>query len=223
MSNLDRRSFLQRMALSVGGAVLVPSVTSCVTGPRVARPDAQILADIPFTRPAGWDPITYNRTRGNAGAIPSSYLRDVNGRDGDWDHVGKHLPYIPTNVERVERYVPIMWGDPAKGHTPHPNDPPAESNNFEGHWYDWIRVRKAVPEHAVEMQSFFSGWPNTEPSDNGAYMVHGGGDITANGGANTIYLTAVPPDVQPGDLVRVWAHCLTHGEYIDFLTVDRLA
>lgn len=58
-------------------------------------------------------------------------------------------------------------------------------------------------------------------------LVHRGFDVGQNrvarlmaeNGKNTIYLVALPSDVGPGDTVRSWAHCLTHGEYIDFLAV----
>ena len=112
-----------------------------------------------------------------------------------------------------------MWGDTSKGYARHPNAARSEANNQQGHWYDWIRIRKAVEGETEELQSNYSDWPGTAPSDNGAYAVFGGGDITADSGKNTIYLAALPEGVKSGDRVRVWAHCLTHGEYVDFLTV----
>ena len=52
-----------------------------------------------------------------------------------------------------------------------------------------------------------------------AYLVADGGDVTADGGKNTVYVVQLPPDVGPGDVVRVVGHCTLHGEYVDFLTV----
>ena len=49
--------------------------------------------------------------------------------------------------------------------------------------------------------------------------VAGGGDITAESGKNTVYLCKLPDGLQKGDTVRIWAHCLTHGEYVDFIEV----
>ncbi len=47
-------------------------------------------------QPPGWDPITFNKLRGNQGAIPETYLSDINGPDGPLKHLGKHLPYVPV-------------------------------------------------------------------------------------------------------------------------------
>jgi hypothetical protein len=175
----------------------------------------------PLTRPEAWDPIAYNRDRGNAGAIPQSYLDDVNGADGEKKHLGKHLPYQPELTTGIvpEGYVALMWGDPRKGYTRHPNADRGPANNHEGHWYNWIRIRKAVEEDATEAQSDFSGWPNTAEGDTGKYAGFAGREITSEQGKNTVYLARLPKDVQPGDTVRIWAHCLTHGEYVDFLTL----
>jgi hypothetical protein len=115
-----------------------------------------------------------------------------------------------------------MWGDPAKGHAKHPNAPRSESNP-EGHWYNWIKIRKATDGDAQEIESRFSNWPTTEPTDNGRYAAFEGTDPAADAGKNTVYLVALPPDVRPGDTVRVHAHCLTHGEYVDFVTVPTRA
>lgn len=219
----NRREFLQTMAAATGAVVLVPAISSCGSSSATVR-DGLASADplaVPMTRPADWDPILYNRVRGNAGAIPDSYLPDINGPDGEAVHLGKHLPYIPEiDTSMVpEGYVAIMWGDPELGYVRHPNAPRNESNNHEGHWYNWIRIRKATIAEAEEMQSTYSDWPGIEPSDNGAYVVFGGGDIEADSGKNTVYLAALPADVRPGDIVRVHAHCLTHGEYVDFIQV----
>lgn len=236
----NRREFLVRLATVAGGVVLVPHVVSC--GSSAPKPDPTVtetevdeseLAEevdeaveetldtaVPQTEPTGWDPINYNRARGNAGAIPDSYLDDINGPEGEDQHLGKHLPYIPELDPKIvpAGYIALMWGDPDKGHAKHPNAPRTEDNP-EGHWYDWIKVRKAVEGEAEELQSSYSDWPGTTESDNGAYAVHGGGDITEESGKNTVYLCAIPGDVRPGDTVRIWAHCLTHGEYVDFIKV----
>jgi hypothetical protein len=33
------------------------------------------------------------------------------------------------------------------------------------------------------------------------------------------FVAALPDDVAPGDTIRIYAHCLTHGEYVDFMTI----
>lgn len=222
-----RRQFLRHLATASGAVVLVPAVSRCAA-PSAGAPTAGEAAGaaagelaIPLTRAADWDPMAYNRARGLAGAIPDSYLGDITGPDGDAQHLGKHLPYVPAiDAERMPAdMLAIMWGDPAKGHAKHPNAVRSEANNHEGHWYNWIRVRKATAADAEELQSAYSEWPGVLPEDNGAYAVFGGGDITAESGKNTIYLAALPSDVQSGDWVRIHAHCLTHGEYVDFLQV----
>ncbi|MBX3250795.1 MAG: twin-arginine translocation signal domain-containing protein [Myxococcales bacterium] len=222
-----RRDFLEQIAAVTGAVVLAPHTIGCSSEPTTPpeptsgaeTPEADPLA-VPLERPAGWDAIAYNRTRGNAGAIPESYLPSINGPDGDTNHLGKHLPFVPalSPASVPTGMLAIMWGDPSKGHTPHPNAPPTEENP-EGHWYDWIRIRKATHDEAAEAESRFSGWPTVEGADNGAYAAFEGDDPTADAGKNTVYLVQLPPDVGPGDLVRVHAHCLTHGEYVDFLTL----
>ncbi|HJK98607.1 MAG TPA: hypothetical protein RMF84_15390 [Polyangiaceae bacterium LLY-WYZ-14_1] len=158
--------------------------------------------------------------RGNAGAIPESYLDEINGPDGDTEHLGKHLPYLAgIDAEVVPAgMVALMWGNPENGHARHPNAAPT-ADNPEGHWYDWIRIRKAVEGDAEETESRYRGWPEAENPADGAYAVKGGGEITADGGRNTIYLAQLPADVRPGDTIRIHAHCLTHGEFVDFLAV----
>ena len=73
---------------------------------------------------------------------------------------------------------------------------------------------KATEGEAITQRSVYPEWPGGE-----GYAVLGGGDITADAGKNTVYLAALPSDVRPGDLVRIHANCLTHGEYVDFLVV----
>ena len=63
----------------------------------------------------------------------------------------------------------------------------------------------------------YASWPAGGEGDAGGYAVLGGGDITADGGRDTVYLARLPADVKPGDTVRVHAHCLYHGEYVDFV------
>lgn len=234
----DRRIFLKQLATVTGGVVLMPYVISCGSTPAMTadvpseadmKANAEGAADqamatasqgaIPVVRPQDWEPVAYNTARGNAGAIPESYLGDVNGPDGPMKHIGKHLPYVPQVEAGMvpAGFVAIMWGDPAKGHAKHPNAAKSDKNP-DGHWYNWIKVRKAVEGEAEELQSVYTDWPGTQ-ENNGAYAVFGGGEITAEDGKNTIYLAALPKDVAPGDTVRIHAHCLTHGEYVDFLTV----
>lgn len=195
----------------------MPVVARCGGAEVVAEPD-EIDAP-PLSRPDGWDPIGYNRERGNAGAIPDSYLGSINGPDGETSHLGKHLPYIPeVDPETVpDGFIAIMWGDPDKGYAQHPNAPRGEDNGWEGHWYDSIRIRKSTADEAEELESTYADWPGLGEGSSGAYAVFGGGEITADSGKQTIYLAALPADVGPGDVVRVHAHCLTHGEYVDFL------
>ena len=185
---------------------------------RAARSERAVL---PWEKPADWDPLAFNRKRGNAGAIPASYLSDINGPDGDTKHVGKHLPYVPqvASGQTPKGFLALMWGDPKRGYARHPNAVRSAANKNQGHWYDWIKIRKATRGQVTEMRSTYSSWPTIGPHDNGAYAAFGGGEVTADKGRNTIYFAALPPDVAPGDTLRVWAHCLTHGEYVDFITL----
>jgi len=184
-------------------------------------PVAENVLEVPPARPENWDPIAFNRDRGNAGAIPESYLADVNGPDGETKHLGKHLPYVvdAAGSDVPEGYLALMWGDPSKGYAQHPNAPEGAEAYPRGHWYDWVRVRKAVAGDAEEIETGFSSWPEPGAGDTGRYLVAGGGSIEENGGKNTIYLVKLPPDVKPGDTVRIWAHCRYHGEYVDFVEV----
>lgn len=216
----DRRSFLQRLAISTGAVILMPAVSRCgapqaaSAAPEVRDPNEPVRTEGP-----AWDAISYNRDRGNAGFIPATYQAAINAETGPKEALGKHLPYIPTIGSVPAGFIPLMWGDPSKGHARHPNAVKSEANNHVGHWYNWIKVRKADEGSTEELQSSYSDWPGTLPADNGAYAVFGEGDITADSGKNTIYLAALPAGVKSGDRVRIWAHCLTHGEYVDFVTV----
>jgi len=209
-----RREFISQTMIGTG-ILLFPMLNACTS------PLENDYNRIPLEKPEKWDPIVYNRIRGNAGAIPSTYLSDINGPDGETKHLGKHLPYIamidPSLVPAG--YIALMWGDPAKGHTRHPNAMADNSNNYQGHWYNWIRIRKAVSRWTETAESAYSNWPVVNPSDRGMYSVYGEGDIMADKGVNTVYLAACPPNVRQGDTLRIWAHCLTHGEYIDFITL----
>jgi len=227
---IERRDFLKNLAGATGAVVLLPVVSRCggesepVTTEEpapaeptagneteVVEPEPDPLA-VPQTKPAGWDAIAFNRERGNAGAIPESYRDEINGPDGVTGHLGKHLPYFATVDAAIvpAGYVALMWGDPAEGYTRHPNAPRSEDNP-DGHWYDWIRVRKAVEGETEELESAYSNWPETEDGDNGRYVALDGSDVTADSGKNTVYLVAIPEGVAPGDEIRIHAHCLTHG------------
>ena len=187
----------------------------------ISRDDAAAATGlgVPKSLPDDWDALAFNRKRGEKGAIPESYLESINGEDGDAKHLGKHLPYLPKVQASMipSGHIAVMWGDPEKGHARHPNAAKSDENPT-GHWYNWIKVRKATMEEAEELQSNYSSWPTIGEGDNGSYVAFGGKkDITSDDGKNTIYLAALPKDVKPGDTVRVWAHCLTHGEYVDFI------
>ncbi len=229
----ERRVFLKNLAMITGGVVLMPYVISCGSNPPVvdAMPESKVdqetvekaaidATEVPLTKPSNWEPISYNTTRGNLGFIPDSYLPDVNGPDGPLKHVGKHLPYVPVDDASMvpAGFLAIMWGDPALGYAKHPNAAKSESNP-DGHWYNSIKIRKAVEGETEELMSVYTDWPGSGETDNGAYAVSGGGDITADSGKNTVYLAALPAGLQKGDTIRIWAHCLTHGEYVDFLTI----
>lgn len=223
------------LAILTTGVLTVLSGCGGCPGPPAevvaAAPDAQLppaeseaagaMPEVPLARPEGWDAIAFNRDRGNAGAIPESYLGDINGPDGEVKHLGKHLPYVPdtTGLEIPDGYVAIMWGDPTAGYAQHPNAPKGAESYPDGHWYDWVRIRKAAEGEAEEVETAFEGWPEPGADDSGRFLVAGGGSIEDSGGKNTIYLVELPPGVKSGDAIRVWAHCLYHGEYVDFIEV----
>ena len=100
----------------------------------------------------------------------------------------------------------------------HPNAAKT-ADNPEGHWYNSIKIRKAVEGPAEELESSYLDWPGQEPASTGSYAVFGGGKMDDDGGKNAIYLAKLPAGLQSGDTVRIHAHCLTHGEYVDFLTL----
>ena len=233
---MDRRDFVKKLGLGAGYMVLLPTVSACTSTP--AKDDAvptdgptqtdATMANvppldrngIPTARPVDWDPIAFNEKRGLAGAIPETYHASITGEGGESKHLGKHLPYVPAmDAVAPVGFIPLMWGDPAKGHAKHPNAPANESNNNEGHWYDWIRVGKVDGDSIDELQSTFKGWPDVVEGSTGAYLTSDGGAITDDSGKNTVYLVALPKSAKPGDTLRIYAHCLTHGEYVDFITL----
>jgi hypothetical protein len=232
--HFTRRDFFHHVVGATGTLVLAPYLVGCEpTSTPDRAPTAMPILEpvaptetpaaeppsVPLERPAGWDALAFNKRRGNAGAIPASYLDDINGPDGDARHLGKHLPFLPAldpGVVVPAGMLAIMWGDPSKGYARHPNAASTEGNP-EGHWYNWIRLRKATAGDTREVESHYRSWPAVEPGDDGAYTALAGDDPARDGGENTVYLAQLPPDVVPGDLVRVHAHCLTHGEYVDFV------
>jgi hypothetical protein len=175
-----------------------------------------------MSRPGDWDPVSFNRDRGNAGAIPEVYRAAINGPDGATKHIGKHLPYLamldPSLVPAG--YVAIMWGDASKGNAQHPNSAKNDETGFAGHWFNWVRIRKATDGAAEEMETTFDNWPVPGNEMGGKFAVLGGGDITEDSGKMTVYLIPLPRDVVSGDTIRVWGHCLNHGEYADFVTLN---
>lgn len=227
-----RRDVLELLAAATGASVLAPLAVGCGSSSSTASEPAgsggseggeQVAVDplaIPVTRPEGWDPIAFNRDRGNAGAIPEDYRDEINGPDGELVHLGKHLPYVPTLPAGAvpAGMIALMWGDPSLGRTRHPNAPPSETVPT-GHWYDWIRIRKATADGAVEATSTYGAWPAVLDTDNGRIVAQEGTDPTADQGKNTVYLAQLPEGLASGDVIRIHASCLTHGEYVDFLTL----
>ena len=215
----NRREILTTLAKATGALILAPRLIACSKPSDVSNPTSTLKEDLPRTLVSGWDPISFNKTRGNQGAIPESYWPSINGADGVLKHLGKHLPYIPQLDQSLipEGHIALMWGDPSKGYAKHPNAAKGPDNNHQGHWYNWIKIRKAVDGEAEETQSSYSNWPLVEASDNGKYLALDSQTVENDGGRNTIYLAALPSDIVKGDTVRIWAHCLTHGEYVDFM------
>jgi len=224
--NTTRRDFVTLLAGATGALVLLPvactttssssSSTSSSSSSSAATPDPLALPLVPD----GFEALAFNRARGNAGAIPDGYRGAINAADGDQNALGKHLPWVPSLAAGVvpAGMLPLMWGDPAPGYAAHPNAAPTPEVP-SGHWYDWIRVRKATAGDAVEREARFSAWPASAVGDDGRYAAASGSDVTADKGKGTVYLVPLPPDVKAGDVVRIHAHCLTHGEYVDFVTV----
>lgn len=179
----------------------------------------EVSTEIPLAKPDDWDPLAFNMARGATGSIPEIYMAKIHGEDGMTAHLGKHLPYVPGGVEVPEGHLALMWGDPALGNAKHPNAPVGTEGYERGHWYDWVRVRKSTADDAPEAETLFDGWPELGDAATGTYQVLGEGEITDEGGKNTVYVVRLPEGVASGDVVRVHAHCLYHGEYVDFVTV----
>lgn len=230
MDDTKRRQFLKHLAAATGAAVVAPIAITCGGGRcrataapseqsngRQTRSEAD--SDIPLTIPDDWNPIEFNRQRGNKGAIPDTYLADINGPEGELKHLGKHLPYIPEVDPSLapDHTIPIMWGDPKKGYAMHPNSPKGDPSYPRGHFFDWVRVRKATDADAEEVTSTYSNWPETASSDSGKLAAEGNGSLEENTGKNTVYLLKLPRDVSAGDPIRIYGHCLYHGEYVDFI------
>ncbi len=129
--HFTRRDFFHRVAGATGTLVLAPYLVGCEpTSTPDRAPTAMPILEpvaptetpaaeppsVPLERPAGWDALAFNKRRGNAGAIPASYLDDINGPDGDARHLGKHLPFLPAldpGVVVPAGMLAIMWGDPS--------------------------------------------------------------------------------------------------------------
>ena len=227
----DRREFLRMLATATGALVVLPMATSCrpspgssgaggekAGGPGVRLVEGGIL-NIPRVPPDDWDPVAFNKIRGNQGAIPASYLPKINAVDGVPKHLGKHLPYRPQiDVALVPKgYLAIMWGDPFRGWAKHPQSPKGSENYPRGHYYDWIRIRRAVESEVEEVESRFCSWPEPGEADSGLFVASDGGSLESDGGRNTVYIAKLPEDLVSGDTNRVYGHCLYHGEYVDFL------
>lgn len=186
--------------------------------PSAAPKEEPVAADIavPESRPESWDPVAFNRDRGAAGAIPAGYMEKINAADGVRDHLGKHLPYTVAiaGVGVSEGTLGLMWGDTRKGWVPHPNAGKSEGNPA-GHWYNWIRLRNS--RSGQEVETTFDDWPRCSAQASGRIAAREGADPAADGGRNSVYVARLPEGTVAGDELRVWAHCLTHGEYVDFL------
>ena len=144
--SVTSRRELLRASGGLGLVLLLPTSVGCASSnasaPAAAAPR---LDDLPKVRPDSWDPLAFNRARGNAGAIPEAYRAKINGPDGDRLHLGKHLPYTPSQVQAPAGMLALMWGDPSRGYAKHPNARRSPELPT-GHWFDWIRMRRATPE-----------------------------------------------------------------------------
>ncbi|MBI4815362.1 MAG: hypothetical protein HY791_03850 [Deltaproteobacteria bacterium] len=218
MKPIDRRQLLE---LSLAGLCLpaMGSILSACASQKSATGNGD-LASPPASRPADWNPVTYNTTRGAAGFIPPAYMKDIQAEGGDKKHLGKHLPYVPASFpadRKVEGYLPIMWGDPDKGNAKHPNASKTPEKP-DGHWYNWIRLSLDGQSDSL-VETRFDDWPKCSDTVNGRLAGCVDPDPAAEEGKNTVYLAVLPKGAKPGDTLRVWAHCITHGEYVDFVTI----
>lgn len=209
----SRRQFLQQASFA-GLSLLLPTSIGCVHGRELRGPEGARGDGLPLARPERWDPVAFNLQRGRAGAIPAAYFAKIEEPDGIAQHLGKHLPYVPALPETPRGMLALMWGDPSHGYARHPNAPPTPDNPA-GHWYNWIRVRGSTDE----IESRFSGWPSPGAGDTGRYTALNGVALTDDEGRSTVYLVALPSDARANDWVRIHAHCLTHGEYVDFVRI----
>lgn len=225
MIDKNRRAFFKHLAALTGTVVIAPMAISCskASTPAVrpiARVDASNAPDIPLAKPSNWDANAFNKNRGLKGAIPQSYYADINSPDGEKKHLGKHLPYIPDikPTDYPEGYIPIMWGDPSKGFSQHPNSAQHSPGYTVGHWYNWVRTKNTSIENGEEIESQFHAWPGPrDGADATVFSVFGEGNIEDNDGKNTIYMLSKPADLNDGDTMRIYGHCLYHGEYVDFI------
>jgi hypothetical protein len=218
-----RRTFLQQSAVA-GLALPVLGAAACSSQPAAGGDKAAITggdpAGVPLERPSAWDVIHFNMARGEAGAIPAAYMAQIKAADGVAKHLGKHLPWLPADLpadRALAGYLAIMWGDPAKSYAAHPNAPRSEQNP-EGHWYNWIRVAIAG-QPASELETRFDDWPKCTDNVKGRLVGHTDADPAAMDGKNSVYLAQLPTAAKAGDTLRIWAHCLTHGEYVEFVTI----
>ncbi len=234
MSFIRRREFL---GTSLVASVSIPSVLAGCTGQKGkseqghketvtgnpttnAGGEQPSILTPPTTRPSHWDPVAFNIMRGNSGAIPKSYMEQITAPEGQAKHLGKHLPYIPKTFARSRweaGFVPLMFGDPELHFVRHPNAPKSGGNPV-GHWYNWVRI-SVVGRPESEIETAYDNWPKPSGAVNGKIAALEGADPTADGGKNTVYLARLPEGAKAGDTLRFWGHCLTHGEYVDFLAL----
>lgn len=212
---MKRRTALKRLsAIALAPAVLSACSKAGVQSTASASKAATNTA-LPASRPADWDAVKFNLARGAAGAIPASYMVKIKAADGIAKHLGKHLPYVVKADGVGAGELGLMWGDASKGYAQHPNAGKSEKNPT-GHWYNWVKVRNS--RTGAVMETRFDNWPKCSAAVNGRLLASQGGDVSANGGRYTIYVTKLPAGTKAGDELRIHAHCLTHGEYVDFVT-----
>jgi hypothetical protein len=209
MSLASRRQVLKLLQLA-GATALLPRVVACA--PR------QSGLPLPPRRDGAWDPIAFNLARARQGAVPAAYLAKIEGPDGISQHLGKHLPFVVTDGNILDaalaaNVLPIQWGDPRKGHARHPNAAPT-AELPTGHYYDWVDLLVGSAETRVG----FAVWPQNRPEYAGRYRGLRAVDPTGEEGRDTVYLVPIHGAARRSE-VRVHGHCLTHGEYVDFVTV----